>query len=233
VSDLPIGSPSVSSYLIFENTSRGVVFRYSLEVTRRSRTAVALRRLPHTQPVEAMMSATGLDVFDKTIHTTNIWLDELMADIGPDRQVAWKVLSIVLRTLRDRIPVGLAAHLGAQLPLIVRGSYYDQWTPEQKLLELDNQEQFFAHVGKWLSDIRPVNPRIATVAVFNVLSRHVPRGQCEKVREALPQDVQALWDLDGSLDDPNEPKAALGKRAENSADARRFEARPDGQRKSA
>ena len=33
------------------------------------------------------MSATGLDVFDKTLQTTNIWLDEVMSVLGPDRQV--------------------------------------------------------------------------------------------------------------------------------------------------
>ena len=73
------------------------------------------------------MSATGLDVFDKTLQTTHIWLDELMAEIGPDRQVAWHVLGTVLRAVRDRIPLELAVHLGAQLPLLVRGIYYDQW----------------------------------------------------------------------------------------------------------
>src|SRR4051812_44635600 len=68
------------------------------------------------------MSATGLDVFDKTLQTTHIWLDELMQEIGPDRQVAWHVLGAVLRGVRDRIPLDLAAHLGAQLPLLVRGT---------------------------------------------------------------------------------------------------------------
>ena len=43
----------------------------------------------------------------------DVWLKEIMADLGPDRQVAWKVLSVVLRKLRDRLPLGLAAHLGA------------------------------------------------------------------------------------------------------------------------
>jgi len=41
------------------------------------------------------MSATGLDVFDKTIQTTNTWLDEIMADIGPDRH-GFKVIFIAL-----------------------------------------------------------------------------------------------------------------------------------------
>lgn len=66
------------------------------------------------------MSATGLDVFDKTLQTTHIWLDQITARIGPDRQLAWKVLSIVLRQLRDRLPVELAAHLSAELPILVR-----------------------------------------------------------------------------------------------------------------
>ncbi len=67
------------------------------------------------------MSANGLEVFDKTIQTTNIWLNEIMEQIGPDRHVAWKVLSAVLHKLRDRLPIDLSAHLGSQLPLLVRG----------------------------------------------------------------------------------------------------------------
>ncbi len=42
------------------------------------------------------MSQTSLDVFDKTLQTTNIWLNEINSVIGPDRHLAWKVLSTVL-----------------------------------------------------------------------------------------------------------------------------------------
>ena len=58
------------------------------------------------------MSATGLDVFDKTLQTTNIWLNEISDAIGPDKQVAWKVLSTVLHKLRDRLPIEVSAHFG-------------------------------------------------------------------------------------------------------------------------
>src|SRR5213083_2545106 len=138
------------------------------------------------------MSATGLDVFDKTLHTTNAWLEELMAIFGPDRQVAWKVLSVVLHKLRDRLPVELSAHLSAELPLLVRGVYYDQFEPAKQPTDWD-REEFIHEVSKWLSDIRPVDPRDAVRAVFSVLSRHVPRGQIEKVQGALPADLHAFW----------------------------------------
>jgi uncharacterized protein (DUF2267 family) len=179
------------------------------------------------------MSATGLEVFDKTIQTSNIWLDEIMADIGPDRRMAWHVLSVVLRTLRDRIPLGLAAHLGSQLPLIVRGTYYDQWSPSAEPLKMRSQDEFLAHVQEGLRDTRPANPRNAVIAVFGVLSRHIPRGQCTKVREALPADIQTLWRLDDAAKQSAQDRAAAGKAAQNAQEARNYEQRPEGQRKRA
>jgi uncharacterized protein (DUF2267 family) len=139
------------------------------------------------------MTATGLDVFDKTLHTTNTWLDQLMADVGPDRQTAWHVLGAVLRTLRDRLPLGLAAHLGAQLPLLVRGLYYDQWRPNEQPLKLRSQEEFLAHVSRGLDGARPVDVNAATQSVFCVLNHYVDPDQVENVREALPEQIRALW----------------------------------------
>jgi uncharacterized protein (DUF2267 family) len=153
--------------------------------------------------MEVSMSATGLDVFDKTLQTTNIWLDELMRDdaIGPDRQVAWHVLGAVLHAVRDRLPVDLAAHLGSQLPILVRGLYYDQFRPSELPNRLRSLDEFLQCVGEELAMTRPVNVREATRAVFQILSRHVNRGQTDKVRQSLPEEVRAIWH-----DDPDAPE---------------------------
>jgi uncharacterized protein (DUF2267 family) len=140
------------------------------------------------------MSATGLDVFDKTLQTTNIWLNEITDRIGPDRQVAWKVLATVLHKLRDRLPVELAAHLGAQLPLLVRGIYYDQFEPAHMPGDCRTPEEFRAEVAEGLTDIRPVDPDEAIAAVFAVLDRHLSEGQLAKVRHALPKGLRMAWD---------------------------------------
>ena len=140
------------------------------------------------------MSANGLDAFDKTIQTTNIWLNEIMEQIGPDRQVAWKVLSTVLHKLRDRLNIGLAAHLGAELPLLVRGAYYDQFEPAKLPNDCDTPEQFVAEVAKWLGDTRTVDPDLATRAVFGVLSRYVAPGQLDKVCQALPKQLRQWFE---------------------------------------
>lgn len=138
------------------------------------------------------MSANGLEVFDKTLQTTNIWLDQIMERLGPDRQVAWKALSTVLHKLRDRLPVEEAAHLGAQLPLLVRGVYYDQYQPARQPVRC-NREEFVAEVAEWLADTRPVDPEEAIRAVFDVLSRNIDTGQVEKVKAILPDGIRELW----------------------------------------
>lgn len=138
------------------------------------------------------MAAQGLAVFDKTLQTTHIWLNEIEAELGPDTKHAWKVLSTVLHKLRDRLPLTEAAHLGAQLPLLIRGVFYDQFTPARQPTDY-NLDQFIEEVAKWLRDARPTDPREAIRAVFRVLSRHVARGEIEEVQHLLPQDLRAFW----------------------------------------
>jgi uncharacterized protein (DUF2267 family) len=153
------------------------------------------------------MSATGLPVFDKTLHITHLWLHDIMDDIGPDRQAAWKVLCSVLRTLRDRLPVNLAAHLGAGLPLLIRGAYYDQFRPDSMPTAIRTYEEFVDEVDYELSDMRPIDPDLAVQSVFRALSHYLTPGQVSKVRRSLPQSIRRVWTRveDAALRRPQEP----------------------------
>jgi uncharacterized protein (DUF2267 family) len=148
------------------------------------------------------MSAHGLEVFDRTLQITHIWLDEIIEELGTDRQTAWRVLGAVLRALRDRLQLGLSAHFSAELPLMVRGTYFDQWRPGSENLKLRTLAEFLARVSDGLSGGKPIGSLDAACAVFAVLDRHLDPGQIEKVRQGLPPDVRDLW-----------PKRAFAERA--------------------
>ena len=139
------------------------------------------------------MSATGLDVFDKTLQITHIWLDEIIEDLGTDRHTAWHVLGAVMRSLRDRLPPGLSAHLSAELPLLVRGSYFEHWRPGQEDLKMRSLAQFLERVSDGLAGTKPIGSLDAVRSVFAVLERHLEHGQAENVRQALPEEIRALW----------------------------------------
>jgi uncharacterized protein (DUF2267 family) len=139
------------------------------------------------------MSTTGLEVFDRTVHTTNVWLHEIAEDLGPDRNRAWHVLGAVLRCLRDQLPAELAAHLAAQLPLLVRGAFYDAWNPSAADRRAKSDKEFLAKLADQLAGTRPTNSEQAARVVFGVLARHVDREQIAKVRNALSEKVRRLW----------------------------------------
>jgi uncharacterized protein (DUF2267 family) len=156
------------------------------------------------------MAATGLEVFDRTLQTTHIWLDEIMERLGPDRQHAWRCLGAVLHALRDRVPAELAAHLGAQLPLLVRGLYYDQWRPEHPPDRARHLDDFLARVTEGLHGARPTDPREAAEAVFQVLSRHLDPGQVGKLVHALPEPVREAWMRVAAVSLPGSTGSAAG-----------------------
>ena len=139
------------------------------------------------------MSTTILPLFDKSLQTTAIWLEEIQSEIGPDRAFAWRVLSVVLQNLRDHLPLELTAHLGAQLPMIIRGTFYDQFDPTGLPKQAHGADDFLQSVSNGLKDSRGVDPRDAVQAVFGVLGRHLSQGQIDKVVRSLPRAVRALW----------------------------------------
>lgn len=143
------------------------------------------------------MSLTGLSQFDETVHLTNTWLKELMAELGwQDRHRAYRGLRATLHALRDRLPVEAAAHLAAQLPMLVRGFYFEGWRPAQAPGRDRRASDFVAHVQEAFSRDPDEDPERIARAVFKVLSQHVSAGEIENVRRCLPEEIRALWRSD-------------------------------------
>src|SRR5262249_44622070 len=124
------------------------------------------------------------------IHTTNIWLEELGWE---DRRRAYQALRAVLHALRDRLTVAEVADLGAQLPLLIRGLYYEGWTPQEKSVKQRKREDFLAHIAATFRDHWEVYPEGVAWAVFKVLARHVSAGEIWDVLHVLPAEIRSLW----------------------------------------
>jgi uncharacterized protein (DUF2267 family) len=137
------------------------------------------------------MSTTGLNHLDRAMHVANTWLSELMKALDIDRHTAWQVLAAVLHTLRDRLTNEQVAHLGGQLPLIIRGLFFDQWHTSPDLSKLRTQQAFLAHVSKRLKSKRRVDSKQAVETVFSVLAHH-PKGEIEKIIKTLPPAIKSL-----------------------------------------
>jgi uncharacterized protein (DUF2267 family) len=138
---------------------------------------------------------TSRDVFDGTLQKTQVWLNDLMSELDwegkPEK--TYFALRTVLHALRDRLTVEEAVQLGAQLPMLVRGFYYEGWTLKGKPHKERHKEDFLAHVKDAFKDDVTVRPESIVRAVFRVLERYTSDGEIEDVKNSLPKALLELW----------------------------------------
>jgi len=140
------------------------------------------------------MTHVAIAPIESTIHTTNTWLKELAEELGwEDRARVYHALGAVLHALRDRLTVAEAADLGAQLPLLIRGLYYEGWTPNAKPVKERRKEEFLAHIAAALRGHAEIYPEAVAWAVFKVLQKHVSPGEISDVKHVLPTQIRSLW----------------------------------------
>jgi uncharacterized protein (DUF2267 family) len=138
--------------------------------------------------------STGLDTFDKTVQESNVWLKAIMDRLDTDdRHRAYSSLRAVLHALRDRIGPESAAHLGAQLPMLLRGLFYENWDPTHKPTKERHEEEFLARIERELTRAEPGEAEQGALAVLDVLSKHVDRGAAVKIAGMFPQELRRFW----------------------------------------
>ena len=128
-----------------------------------------------------------------TVQLTQEWLKELRdnADLS-DEATALSVLRAVLHELRDRLTVEEAADLSAQLPIIVRGIYFEGWVPARVPHKVRSKQKFLDEVTMRLLP-NPIAPELAVRDVFALIAHHCDPGEISDVIGQLPADIQELW----------------------------------------
>src|SRR5690349_13888901 len=128
------------------------------------------------------MKLTGVDVFDATIDRTTAWLQDLMRELNwTDRRRSYLAFRLVLQELRDHLSFERAVQLGNQLPMLIRGFYFEDWDITDKPLPWENAKGLLA------PDVDGV-----VRAVFRVLEKKSTDGELEDLYPLLPA---ALRDL--------------------------------------
>jgi uncharacterized protein (DUF2267 family) len=143
--------------------------------------------------MEVFMSTTRVTVLDHTVEETNVWLKTVEEELElDDRQQAYNALRAVLHALRDRIPPEVAVKLGAQLPLLVRGIYYEGWHPTTTPTRERHIEDFAQHVLSELPARFPAEAATVVRGVFEVLWEKLDPGEFDKVMNHLPASLRAM-----------------------------------------
>ena len=139
------------------------------------------------------MSVRSVDAVERGVHKTNEWLNELAAELGTeDEEVVWRILRAYLQVLRDRLTVDEAAQLAAQLPLVLRGAFYDGFDPSGLPEKLRDRDAFLARLADRAQLPSAEDAERAAAAATRVLRRHVTKGELDDVLSQLPEEIREV-----------------------------------------
>ena len=130
------------------------------------------------------MSETGLNHFDHALHASRAWVHDLMEEMNwRDEHCSYQALRSVLHALRDHLPIEDVIALGSEMPLFVRGCYYEGWCmPKDKPHKKEKKNEFMAHVAEGFHHGPVCDPGKLTHGVFKILTRHISkkRDRCDQ-----------------------------------------------------
>ncbi len=145
------------------------------------------------------MASSNVRALNQAVQEAQVWLKALAQNPAfTNEEQAYTALRAVLHSLRDRLTVEEAVHLSAQLPMLVRGFYFEGWRPSLAPNKERTAEEFFASVDESLRNAREdMTPEQSTRAVFAFLEEKIDAGQLRHIKSQLPRPIQQLWPNQG------------------------------------
>ena len=154
------------------------------------------------------------EVLQRNAEQAGEWLEELATELGSeDRAYAHRVLRAHLHAIRDRVSVEEIAQLGAQLPQLIRGIYYDGWVPADTPASYRTVDELLTRIADEARLDSAAEASVACLAASRVLRRHVSDGELDDVIAALPATLRPMFARDPSLDRAQPAPAATAEGA--------------------
>ena len=140
------------------------------------------------------MAETGYSSFSTTVDKTNRVLKDIeQAYNWPKerRNQSYAALRAVLHALRDRLTVDETAQLAAELPMLIRGAYYESWHPSRVPVKM-NKDEFLARVRREYPFEIKDDVESLVQTVLQSLRRYITDGEWEDVKSTMPKNLAAV-----------------------------------------
>ena len=137
---------------------------------------------------------TGIRALDTAIEATEDWISALMQRLGwQDREKVYLALLAALHALRDSLPRDEAGYLGVQLPVLLRGLYFEGWHPAGHIPRAKSLSAFLERIQEGVHRDPGIDAEQVAHAVFSLLAQRLPAGEIEDAKAATPSALRMFW----------------------------------------
>ena len=140
------------------------------------------------------MSAQGLQVIDHTVQLTHEWINELVERLDwSSPRDALRLMRVTLTTVRDHLNHDEVAQFAAQLPLLIRGMFYEGWRPADTPIRERDRAGFVLKIEALVGDVTEYRGPEDISTVFRLINARISKGEVDDVRAGLPEAIRGLW----------------------------------------
>lgn len=128
-----------------------------------------------------------VSVFERTLQKSESWIGEMHAELTwMDADGIYNLLRATLQTLRDQLNTNEVAQFASQLPILLRGTFYECWDPKIKIKGISKHD-FLESVRQKLGPIGQPNFDLESgVGVaLKVIFNHVSPGEIRDIMGSL------------------------------------------------
>lgn len=138
----------------------------------------------------------AVPILENNIHQTMDWvyaIEEACQWDENNQRRAFTALKAVLHELRNLLSIEQTAQLSTQLPLVIRGIFFENWNPNSITFQKMNKQDFLESVAKALYPYRDMDIEATTKGVLHVLGEKMPEGEFEKILQNIPGEIKELY----------------------------------------
>lgn len=130
---------------------------------------------------------------NSTLQATQNWINDLMWRLRwRDRERVYQALIATLHALRDCLGRDEAVYMGAQLPALLRGFYYEGWNPSRRP-KGRNRNVFLDRIHDSVHHDPAVDPEEVARSVLAQFVDRLPAAEVEDAKAATPSVLHDLW----------------------------------------
>jgi uncharacterized protein (DUF2267 family) len=131
--------------------------------------------------------------FNAAVQSAEEWLDDITKRLGwHDRARAYLALLAALHALRDCLERDEAIYLGAHLPILLRGLYYEGWH-RSRHTATRKRDAFLARIHDGVHRDPAIDPEQVARAVLALIAARLPAAEVEDAKTATPKELHNLW----------------------------------------
>ncbi len=132
--------------------------------------------------------------FDAAVREAREWIDDVTQRLGwHDRDKAGSALIAALHALRDVLPMEEVVYLGAGLPPLLRGLYYEGWHPTRHAGAAKSRSAFLDRIHEAVHRDPAIDAEQVAHVILALLAARLPADEIEDAKAATPKALRPLW----------------------------------------